>query len=154
MQFPATLVQMAEKPPPAFHKIPSSHHTCRIPMLPILQIHTLIPPIWISSLGYQLCQLFKILTYIEVQDTGQQPIMVQVEDLVAIHYHATLVQLAKIMIPENIPAITITATWYCEHLKCHQTYSIIYAYIMQLSSNCGISWHKAPPSSSYTFGNF
>ena len=59
-------------PPPhsAFHEIPSSYHTCRIPMHPILQIHTLIPPIWISSLSYQLCQLFKILTYIEVQDTG------------------------------------------------------------------------------------
>ena len=59
-----------KSPPSAFHEIPSSHHTCRIPMHPILQIHTLIPPIWISSLGYQLCQLFKILTYIEVQDTG------------------------------------------------------------------------------------
>ena len=43
MQFPATLVQLAEKLPPS---------------------------IQISSLGYQLGQLFKVLTYREVQDTG------------------------------------------------------------------------------------
>ena len=100
MQFPVTLVQLAEKPPPPaakqvkilrldlsiscnfqlswqkrppsflpFCERPSSHHTCSIPMVPILQIHTQIPPIWISSLGYQLCQLFKMLTYRDVQDT-------------------------------------------------------------------------------------
>ena len=46
------------------------HHTGRIPMAPILQIHTQISPIWISSIGYQLCQLFKILTYTELQDSG------------------------------------------------------------------------------------
>ena len=46
------------------------HHTGRIPMVPILQIHTQISPIWISSIGYQLCQLFKILTYTELQDSG------------------------------------------------------------------------------------
>ena len=34
---------------------------------PILQIHTQIPPIRISSIGYQLCQLFKILTHRELQ---------------------------------------------------------------------------------------
>ena len=49
---------------------PDSCHTCGIPMVPILQICTQIPPIQISSLGYQLCQLFKILTYTQVQDTG------------------------------------------------------------------------------------
>ena len=50
-----------------FHKI---IHTCGIPMVPILQIWTQIPLIQISSLGYQLSQLFKILTYTELQDTG------------------------------------------------------------------------------------
>ena len=63
---------LAEKPPPLlpFHERPSLHHTCRIPMVPIVQIHTQIPPIQISSLAYQLYQLFKILTHTEVQDTG------------------------------------------------------------------------------------
>ena len=97
MQFPATLVQLAESPPPLwtkrgkfwdriypfhaissnfgstgkkkapppsflpFHERPDWHCTCRITMVPILQIHTQIPPIRISSLGYQLCKLFKIL---------------------------------------------------------------------------------------------
>ena len=72
MQFPATLVQLAEKPPSfcLLLREPSSHHTCRIPMVPILQIHSQIPPIQISSLGYQIYQLFKLLTYTEVQDTG------------------------------------------------------------------------------------
>ena len=63
----------AEKPPPSFlpfHEGPGSHHTGRIPKVPILQIHTQIPPIQISSIGYQLCQLFKILTYTELQDSG------------------------------------------------------------------------------------
>ena len=52
--------------PPSFLPFcerPGSHQTCRIPIVPILQIDTHIPSIWISSLGYQLCQLFKILTY-------------------------------------------------------------------------------------------
>ena len=63
----------AEKPPTPFLLIPQgpgSHHTGRIPKAPILQIHTQIPPIQISSIGYQLCQLFKILTYTELQDSG------------------------------------------------------------------------------------
>ena len=66
----------AEKPPPphlfsAFSsRIWLMHHTGRIPKVPILQIHTQIPPIRISSIGYQLCQLFKILTYTELQDSG------------------------------------------------------------------------------------
>ena len=46
-----------------FCERPGSHHPCGIPMVPILQIHTQISPIQISSLGYQLYQLFKILTY-------------------------------------------------------------------------------------------
>ena len=67
----------AEKHPPPplqiypflpFHHGPGSCHTGRIPKVPILQIHTQIPPIRISSIGYQLCQLFKILTYTELQD--------------------------------------------------------------------------------------
>ena len=41
-----------------------------IPKVPILQIHTQIPSIRMSSIGYQLCQLFKILTYTELQDSG------------------------------------------------------------------------------------
>ena len=69
-QFWATLVFVAEKSPPPFLPFchwPGSHHTGRIPKVPILQIHTQIPPIWISSIGYQL---FKILTYTELQDSG------------------------------------------------------------------------------------
>ena len=49
----------AEKPPPPFlpfcHGL-GSRHTGRIPNVPILQIHTQIPPIRISSIGYQLYQ--------------------------------------------------------------------------------------------------
>ena len=67
------LENWAEKPPPPF--LPFCHglgscHTGRIPNVPILQIHNQIPPIQISSIGYQLCQLFKILTYTELQDSG------------------------------------------------------------------------------------
>ena len=53
-----------------FHQRPGPYCTCGIPMVPIIQMHTQIPPIRISSLGYQFCQLFKILTYREVQNTG------------------------------------------------------------------------------------
>ena len=64
----------AEKPPPPlfclFVRDLGLCHTGRIPKVPILQIHTQIPPIQISSIGYQLCQLFKILTYTELQDSG------------------------------------------------------------------------------------
>ena len=62
MKFAATLLQLV---------LPfcERHHICGIPMVPILQIHTQISPIWISSLGPQLCQLFKILIYTELQDT-------------------------------------------------------------------------------------
>ena len=64
----------AEKlPPPSFlcfHERPALCHPCGILMVPILQIHTQISPIQISSLGYQLYQLFKILIYREVQNTG------------------------------------------------------------------------------------
>ena len=63
----------AEKPPLLFclfMRDQGSYHTGRIPKVPILQIHTQIPPIQISSIGYQLCQLFKILTYTELQDSG------------------------------------------------------------------------------------
>ena len=35
------------------------HHTGRIPKVPILQIHTQIPPIRISSIGYQLLSTFQ-----------------------------------------------------------------------------------------------
>ena len=65
----------AEKAPHPISFLPfrhgfGSHHTGRIPKVPILQIHTQIPSIRISSIGYQLCQLFKILTYTELQDSG------------------------------------------------------------------------------------
>ena len=68
----------AEKPPPPPPPPPflpfchglGSRHTGRIPNVPILQIHTQIPPIRISSIGYQLYQLFKILTYTELQHSG------------------------------------------------------------------------------------
>ena len=55
----------AEKPTPPPSFLPFCQglglcHTGRIPKVPILQIHTQIPPIQISSIGYQLCQLFKI----------------------------------------------------------------------------------------------
>ena len=86
-QFQANLVFVAEKLPPLprmsenfltsdlssflpFRHGPGSCHTGRIPKVPILQIHTQIPPIQISSTGYQLCQLFKIPTYTELQDSG------------------------------------------------------------------------------------
>ena len=52
-----------------FHGRPSLCCTCAVPMVPILQIHTQIPPIQISSLCYQLCQLFIILTYTKGHDT-------------------------------------------------------------------------------------
>ena len=61
----------AEKPPPPllpFCRGSGWHHTVRIPKVPILQIDTQIPPIQISSIGYQLCQLFKILTYTKLQE--------------------------------------------------------------------------------------
>ena len=63
----------AEKRPTSFlpfHQGTGSCHTGRLPKVPILQIHTQIPPIQISSIGYQLCQLFKILTYRELQHSG------------------------------------------------------------------------------------
>ena len=65
------LENLAEKPPPfqPFHERSDSCHTCGIPMVPIVQIFTQIPPIQISSIGYQLCQLFKLLTYRKVQNT-------------------------------------------------------------------------------------
>ena len=52
-----------------FCQRPGPYCTCGIPMVPIIQIRTQISSIQISSLGYQFCQLFKILTYREVQDT-------------------------------------------------------------------------------------
>ena len=42
-----------------FCERPGSLCTCGIPMVPTLQIHTQIPPIQISSLGYQLGQFSK-----------------------------------------------------------------------------------------------
>ena len=69
-----------KSPPPSFlpfHQRSDSCHTCGIPMVPILQIHTQIPPIRISSLGYQLCQLFKlhIEKYrIQYHGTGGRPV--------------------------------------------------------------------------------
>ena len=62
-----------EKPPSPilpFCEQPGSHYTCGTTLAHILQIHTQIPRIWISSSGHQLCQLFKVLTYTEVQDKG------------------------------------------------------------------------------------
>ena len=69
--------QAAGKPPLSFLPFhqrpgPGPYCTCGIPMVPIIQIRTQIPPIQISSLGYQFCQLFKILTYREVQDTASR----------------------------------------------------------------------------------
>ena len=63
-------------------------------MVPILQIHTQIPPILISSLGYQLYQLFKY-SYIQKYRTqdhsaGGRPIA------------------SPTTIHTNIPAITVT----------------------------------------------
>ena len=65
----------AEKPPPPLFCLFVTDRACitqvsRIPKVPILQIHIQIPPIRISSIGYQLCQLFKILAYTELQDSG------------------------------------------------------------------------------------
>ena len=87
----------AEKPPPPFlpfHQRPGPYCTCGIPMVPIIQIHTQIPPIQISSLGYQFCQLFKILTYREVQDTVSR--------------YRWKPYMQPLTIHANIPAIPIT----------------------------------------------
>ena len=91
------LENLAEKPPPLFCLFcerSDSCHTCGIPMVPIVQIHTQIPPIQISSIGYQLCQLFKyshIQKYrTQYHGTGGRPI----GSLTTIH--------------NNIPAIPIT----------------------------------------------
>ena len=54
----------------SFHERPSLCCTCGIPMVPILQIHTQIPPIQISSLGYQLGSTFQNTHIYKVQDTG------------------------------------------------------------------------------------
>ena len=47
-------------------------------MVPTVQIHTQIPHIQISSIDYQLCQLFKLLTYrkyrTKYHGTGGRPI--------------------------------------------------------------------------------
>ena len=63
-------------------------------MVPIVQIHTQIPPIQISSLAYQLYQLFKILTHTEVQDIDHDAGGSPIGSLTTIH--------------TNIPAITVT----------------------------------------------
>ena len=112
-------VWLAEKPPPRDGKRlgerPSSHHTWIIPMVHILQIHTQIPPIQISSIGYQLCQLFKILTYIELQNTRswcrwkayRQPCH-------STHYY---------------PCYHCNITWYGT-LKCHYNINFICLYLI------------------------
>ena len=89
-------------------------------MVPILQIHTQIPPIRISSLGYQLYQLFKILTYREVQHTGSWCKWRPVGSLTTIH--------------TNIPAITVTllaiALW--------KVIGLLYVYAYRSLSGCMI----------------
>ena len=74
-----------------FCQRPRLCHTCGIPMVSILQINTQILPIWISSSGPQLCQLFKIITYTEVHR-----IMVQVEDLYAALPQYTVISLLSL----------------------------------------------------------
>ena len=46
------------------------HYTCGTTIALILQIHTQIPAIQISSSGHQLYQLFKILTSREAENPG------------------------------------------------------------------------------------
>ena len=73
IMIPENWIEKPPSPPPSFlpfHERPISCCTCGIPMVPILQIHTQIPPIPISSLGYQHGQLFKILIYRKVQNAG------------------------------------------------------------------------------------
>ena len=114
------------KDPPSFlpfDERPDSCHTCGIPiMVPILQIHTQIPPIRISSVGYQLCLLFKyshILKY-RTQDcgTGGRPI----GSLTTIH--------------TNIPAIIITvlamALWNVIRLLYVHAYISLSGYMTKL----------------------
>ena len=72
-QFPATLVFVAEKPPPPFSAFSSETGFVSTGLPKVrLQIHTQIPPSLWFLLGYQLCQLFKILTFTETatQDHG------------------------------------------------------------------------------------
>ena len=88
----------SRKAPPFFLPFcdrPDSCCTCGIPMVPILQICTQIPPIQISSLGYQLCQLFFKYSHIQkyrTQDCGAAGR--SIDSLTTIH--------------TNIPAITIS----------------------------------------------
>ena len=94
-QFRATLVFVAEKPPPflPFCQGLGSCHTERIPKVPILQIHTQIPPIQISSIGYHLCQLFKIhIQNYRTQNHGAYEMSIG----------------SPTTIHTNIPAITVT----------------------------------------------
>ena len=86
-----------KSPPPSFLSFCQglgSHYTGRIPKVPILQIHTQIPAIRISSIGYQLCQLFKILTYTELQNSDHGAYGRPIGSPITIH--------------TNIPAITVT----------------------------------------------
>ena len=66
-----------KSPPPTDGKRPSSCHTWRIPMVPILQIHTQIPPIRIS---YRIPTLSTFQNTHIYRTTGHK-IMVQVEGL-------------------------------------------------------------------------
>ena len=50
--------------------IPNSHYTCGTTLTHILQIHTVIPPVQVSSSVYHLCQLFKIFISTEAENTG------------------------------------------------------------------------------------
>ena len=63
----------AEKPPPSFCLfVRDLTHVVHVeyPWSPYYKSALRFPPIKMSSIGYQLCQLFQILTYTEVQDTG------------------------------------------------------------------------------------
>ena len=81
MQFPATLVQLAEKAPPfsAFSwETCNSHCTCRIPMVLILQIHTQDSSY--PNIFYRLPTLSTFENNHIYRSTGHR-IMVQVEGL-------------------------------------------------------------------------
>ena len=84
-------------------------------MVPIVQIHTQSPPIRISSLAYQLYQLFKILTHTEVVGSP-------IGSLTTIH--------------TNIPAITVTvlavALWNVIRLLYVYAYISLSGYMTKL----------------------
>ena len=122
-------------PPPSFLPFcerPSSHHTCRIPMSPYYK-STLRFSLSKYLLGYQLYQLFKILTYTEGQDTDHGAGGKPISSLTTIH--------------TNIPAITVTVL--AMHFEVSLGYIFICLYLINQVTDKTFSyiWNKVGPHS-------